>query len=1025
MVKKRRIRKKSVALTMLVAMICQGAPARPQEECEATVQKAVLEADWARVIEAARDWQRSGAKPAIVHWLLGYAGLATSDYQAAVRGFINVGSTETAEYLLEWAESLAGHNPSSATAHMLKGDALARSGKYDHAIAALDEAIHLQPGSALVYNLRGVVKALADRPVDAEADLEKAISVDPDLVDALVDLAIIRLEDEDLLGALSYLDQAVTACSDSALAYNARAIVYYRLKAWEESERDFEKAKELAPTLPFLTGNLKLMAWAKGQEQFKLARSADMQAAGRGTTLVASSYDRHSVDIGDGRIVDIISIKNTPQTATLAGMEATLRHVTDELRSEAKLPGDWKPRVLIAQPGLGSSAYAERKNFAEMAFNSGKDFVVCIDTTDRFQWPVNSGDLRMLPIEENVSRRFERAVVAVNHLCGESPDAVLESQATRMLLSGRLGSVTVADLHTRGSLHSDFELNRVTLVGVPIPNQSVDKSFRSRRLGQMMAITTLSKTGLIASEPIRGVSSIQVHTRLGEPPSHGELFSEHWKGDHPNPIPELIGHYNRGMSIPAIQGWANESGNRVPMYTSGVTEPITTHLEMASMTRRGLTDPLHDAVLIGCKDSELGQKVAGQYGGNWRVQLVTETNSAKLQELAREQGFTRINRITDVSGPDVLPALPLGGQPFSSPWTLPEARSLAKGIERFNDTVGLLYKVADKDMPRGIQLPLEFAGPLIRDIQSGREGRFHPFASHVLEQAGRFGMSELPGLTKSLTKQGMLPASFKLHPAMAGVPDIVAGAASQIGRRELVPSIGEVTNYLDGVNKAAWATVGGLVSGPEGAAIASTSAGLAADVLREVTQPAFDRGAHTPVRRQMMESWRTHVKAAVAHGAPVQTFSKMFGEDFIRKTGFNQQVVADLDRRARLAEAIRPIGQGSSSGQLRPSDLSFDRAPVIVTPTQDEVWKRTPGFLPPDGFGGAGIPTTDYRLPSNVSLGGKRGGVAMRADVVTDKPADMSGIFGGGTSMRSTNQQSHLICPFLLFCAISSGSETE
>ena len=545
------------------------------------------------------------------------------------------------------------------------------------------------------------------------------------------------------------------------------------------------------------------------------------------------------------------------------------------------------------------------------------------------------------------------------------------------------------------------------------------------RLGQMMAITTLSKTGLIASEPIRGVSSIQVHTRLGEPPSHGELFSEHWKGDHPNPIPELIGHYNRGMSIPAIQGWANESGNRVPMYTSGVTEPITTHLEMASMTRRGLTDPLHDAVLIGCKDSELGQKVAGQYGGNWRVQLVTETNSAKLQELAREQGFTRINRITDVSGPDVLPALPLGGQPFSSPWTLPEARSLAKGIERFNDTVGLLYKVADKDMPRGIQLPLEFAGPLIRDIQSGREGRFHPFASHVLEQAGRFGMSEIPGLTKSLTKQGMLPASFKLHPAMAGVPDIVAGAASQIGRRELVPSIGEVTNYLDGVNKAAWATVGGLVSGPEGAAIASTSAGLAADVLREVTQPAFDRGAHTPVRRQMMESWRTHVKAAVAHGAPVQTFSKMFGEDFIRKTGFNQQVVADLDRRARLAEAIRPIGQGSSSGQLRPSDLSFDRAPVIVTPTQDEVWKRTPGFLPPDGFGGAGIPTTDYRLPSNVSLGGKRGGVAMRADVVTDKPADMSGIFGGGTSMRSTNQQSHLICPFLLFCAISSGSETE
>ena len=1021
------LRTKYLFMTTLLAIFLFEIPAWPIESYESELQKAVIEADWLKIVEVGNKWKQEDKNAIIPIWLLGYAGLAKQDYHLATENLSQLGQSQAASKLIKWAEGLVKANPKSAVSMMLKGDALARSGKYDQAIVALDEAVRLAADSALVYNLRGVVKALSDRPVEAEADLEKAISIDPDFADALVSLAIIRLENEDLLGALSYLDNAIAACPDFALAFNTRAVVYGKLKIWEESEGDFEKAVKLAPAVPFLAGNLRLMVWVKGQEQFEKMRSTDSQTTGRGTTLVASSYDRYSVDIGDGRIVDIISIKNTSQTATLAGMEATLNHISDELRNEARLPDDWKPEVLIAQPGLGSSAYAERKNFAKMAFNSGKDFVVCVDTTDRFQWPNTSGDLRMLPIEENVSRRFERAVVAANHVWEKAPDAVLESQATRMLLNGQYGSVTVADLHKNGLLNQDFKLDKVVVVGVPLRSQSVEKQFQTDCIGQLMAITTVSKTGFIASEPIRGVPSVQVQTRLGKPPSHGELFADQWKDKQLNPIPELIGHYNRGVSIQAVQDWTNEFEGSVPMYTSRTTEPISTHLEMASMTRRGLTDPLHDAVLIGCKDPDLGQKIAGQFGGNWRVQIVTETNSTRLQEIAREQGFTRINRIADISSPVVVPE-PLSSQPVLTSYTLPEARSLAKGIERFNDTVSLLYTVAEKEMPLGMQLPLEFGGPLIRDIQSAREGRFHPLTSQVFEQIGRFGMSELPKIVQDLQVEKKLSQSFTLPgPLMAGLPDIVAGSASQIGRSGIQPTWQEWDLYISGVNKAAWCALGAVASegNIETSQAFATAGGLLDDVLSEVSYSGFDYFAHGFVRKNMIQSYETYLRRCSFDKLPAKTFSEMHGQSFVSRVGFNPSHITQLDHKAHLTNTMLTVGQGSSSGQLNPSGFNIDFVPVVVTPTQDEIWKKTPGFFPPDRFSGAGIPTTDYRIPSMVSLGDERGGVSMRADVVKDQPADMSGIFGGETSAQTATQQDHLVCPFLLFCAMPGRSEIK
>ncbi len=652
MIKVQHIQGSFVVSVLMLVLVFAVAPAFSQESYETKIKQAILAEDWDKVVKVGREWQPSEADAPIANWLLGYAGLATGNYQLSARSFLQLGQPGTPERLLVWAKQLADQNQTDAVARMLKGDALARSGKYEEALAALDEAIRLEPQSALLYNVRGVVRVLADKVDEAAGDFEKAIELAPNFTDALTNIGILRLIEGDFIGALEYLNKVIRLCPNFSLAINARGVVYSNLKAWESSEQDFRKAMDLDPTLWFASGNLKLLAWIRGQEQFRWSRMTGQVGSRRGTTLVASSYERYSINIGDGRMVDVFSIKNTPQTATLAGMEETFRHITSELGAEARLPRDWRPEVLLVQPGLGSSAYAERVNFAKMTFNSGKDFAISVDMTDRFKWPTESRDLRMLRIDEDVSRRVERAVVAAKHIWGKAPDAVFESQATRLLLNGKLGSTTIPDMFANQRLHPDFELGRVTVMGMPLRGQTIDSGFQRSCLGDVLAITTPSRTGFIASEPLGGAASVQLLTRTGEPPSHLSLFANRWKGNQNNPVSELVGLHIRGTNVSAIQNYTDQLRDRIPMYTSRIKDPMSVHDSMISMTRRGLTDPLRDGVLVGCKDPGLGQRIKTRFGSSWRVKLVKETNPLKLQEMARIEGFTRINRVAEFAQPD-------------------------------------------------------------------------------------------------------------------------------------------------------------------------------------------------------------------------------------------------------------------------------------------------------------------------------------------------------------------------------------
>ena len=66
----------------------------------------------------------------VARLLSAYAGLATADYRGATDLFSRLGTAADVAKLVEYALDLARKHPKSAVAQMLKGDALARDGKY-------------------------------------------------------------------------------------------------------------------------------------------------------------------------------------------------------------------------------------------------------------------------------------------------------------------------------------------------------------------------------------------------------------------------------------------------------------------------------------------------------------------------------------------------------------------------------------------------------------------------------------------------------------------------------------------------------------------------------------------------------------------------------------------------------------------------------------------------------------------------------------------------------------------------------
>ena len=139
-----------------------------------------------------------------------------------------------------------------ATASTLRvqGLDLRNQGRFDEAIATLQQAIELDSSELSGYVILGWTQHLAAQRVEAEETLLNALNYDSDHVPALNALGIVYLVDGQLDNAVQTHTQALDLKPDNEIAAYNLSLAYQRLQRYDEAIDHAVLATELEPDNP-------------------------------------------------------------------------------------------------------------------------------------------------------------------------------------------------------------------------------------------------------------------------------------------------------------------------------------------------------------------------------------------------------------------------------------------------------------------------------------------------------------------------------------------------------------------------------------------------------------------------------------------------------------------------------------------------------------------------------------------------------------------------------------------------------
>ena len=171
----------------------------------------------------------------------------TEDFRNAMRAF----SEGDYEGAIAFYEEVLKNEPEAADIYYYIGEVYRAMGDDSNAYNFYGQALEVEPYFAPAYVGRGISRlGIDENEVKAsKADMKTAIDIDPNYVDAYLQLAIIILDEKDGRTALEYLDTALELSPDSAPIYYQRARAYLLLNETELALQEALKAHELDLTL--------------------------------------------------------------------------------------------------------------------------------------------------------------------------------------------------------------------------------------------------------------------------------------------------------------------------------------------------------------------------------------------------------------------------------------------------------------------------------------------------------------------------------------------------------------------------------------------------------------------------------------------------------------------------------------------------------------------------------------------------------------------------------------------------------
>ncbi|GGH42974.1 hypothetical protein GCM10011341_01320 [Frigidibacter albus] len=173
---------------------------------------------------------------------------------------------------IEALQQLAKSYPDQEVISATLGDVLRRAERYEEAIGAYDAAIALfgeeSAGQWPVYYARGICHERQNRHDSAEADMRKALELQPDQPQVLNYLGYSFLEQgRNFDEALAMIESAVAARPEDGYIVDSLAWAYYRLGRYAEAVAPMERAVELMPVDAVVNDHLGDVYWSVGRKR--------------------------------------------------------------------------------------------------------------------------------------------------------------------------------------------------------------------------------------------------------------------------------------------------------------------------------------------------------------------------------------------------------------------------------------------------------------------------------------------------------------------------------------------------------------------------------------------------------------------------------------------------------------------------------------------------------------------------------------------------------------------------------------
>lgn len=194
-------------------------------------------------------------------------------HRAQIRKALNLEALGQKEKAIALLESLAKRYPKEATALITKGDMERDAKRYSDAADTYGQAIArtepLSPADWPLLYARGISYERAGNWKKAEADFERALTLQPDQPDVLNYLGYSWLVmNKNLLKAREYLETASAARPDDPHILDSVAWAYYLAGDYPKAVEKFEHAIELMPDDPTVNEHL-------GDAYFRIGRETE------------------------------------------------------------------------------------------------------------------------------------------------------------------------------------------------------------------------------------------------------------------------------------------------------------------------------------------------------------------------------------------------------------------------------------------------------------------------------------------------------------------------------------------------------------------------------------------------------------------------------------------------------------------------------------------------------------------------------------------------------------------------------